>query len=268
MSNKKVNPSEDFYDFLPKAVQESTKIKTIAEKNVLASLCYQYLSHSNYAKENEGWFYCSLNEILEGCGVELAQLKRVLIKLSLQKLIERQSGTNHHCTHYRLHHKIVELLPKVEGDYAANEPLIKTANEPLVKSTVEIANEPLVAKKHNEPLDKTSIDKTSQVKTSLIVHNTTCEKEEDLEKFYEQEFSKSTDNFDVDAFYKKWKNRILDCKDSECLKTVTHEFCEEMDAHFDEVGSEKGSELKSMVFAVRQNIEYFKNKQKKQTLSN
>lgn len=217
MANKKVKPSEDFYDFLPKAVQDSTKIKTIAEKNVLATLCYQYLSHSNYAKENEGWFYCSLDEILERCGVEKAQLKRVLIKLILQRLIERQSGTKHRCTHYRLHHKIVELLPKVEGDYAANEPLIK--------STAEIANEPLVIKKHNEPLDKIRLDKTSQVKTSLIV-NDSIEKNDDLKIHFEEEFSKSSDsteNIDVEALMTEWYYKFKDCESLECFDTLKKE---------------------------------------------
>lgn len=132
--NKKVKPSEDFYDFLPVEVQESQKIKTISEKNVLATLCYQYLSHSIYARDNDGWFYCSLDDIKEGCDIERSQLKKVMLKLILQKLIERKSGTNHRCTHYRLHPKIVELLPIVEGDYVDNEPLaIKSANEPLDK---------------------------------------------------------------------------------------------------------------------------------------
>ena len=205
MANKKVKPSEDFYDFLPKAVQESTKIKTIAEKNVLATLCYQYLSHSNYAKENEGWFYCKLTELLERCGVELAQLKRVLIKLILQRLIERQSGTKHRCTHYRLHHKIVELLPNVEGDYAANEPL--------------------VIKKHNEPLDKNRLDKTSQVKTSLIV-NDSIEKNDDLKIHFEEEFSKSSDsveNIDVEALMTEWYYKFKDCESLECFDALKKE---------------------------------------------
>ena len=168
MANKKVKPSEDYYDFLPQRVQESTKIKTISEKNVLATLCYEYMSHSIYAKEHDEWFYCSLKEIMEGCGLEYSQVKKVMLKLATQKLIERKSGTNHRCTHYRLHPKIVELLPKVEGDFVDNEPLAITDNE---KST----NEPLVEKPtvetHNEPLDKIRLDESSEDEYSLIEKN-------------------------------------------------------------------------------------------------
>jgi hypothetical protein len=101
---------------------------------------------------------------MEGCGLKEAQLKRVLTKLELQTLIQRKSGTNHRCTHYKLHKGIDVLLPKVEGDYA-NEPLAiddgKNVNEPLVeKTTVETPN---------DTLDKNRLVKTSQGKTSLNV---------------------------------------------------------------------------------------------------
>ena len=152
MANKKVKPTEDYYDFLPTEVQNSTKIKTISEKNVLATLCYEYMSHSIYAKEHDEWFYCSLKEIMEGCGLEYSQVKKVMLKLATQKLVERKSGTNHRCTHYRLHPKIVELLPKVEGDFVDNEPLVE-------KPTVET---------HNEPLDKIRLDESSKDEYSLI----------------------------------------------------------------------------------------------------
>lgn len=205
MANKKVNPSEDFYDFLPKEVQESTKIKTISEKNVLATLCYQYLSHSIYAKANEGWFYCSLDDIKEGCGIERSQLKKIMLKLILQKLIERKSGTKHHCTHYRLHPKIVELLPTVEGDYSDNEPLMEN-NEPL--TTVEIPNEPLVSKSANEPLDKIRLDKSSKDLDSLIVEEDMCVAPLDED---------ATTHKDWDAIIEEWKTSIKQAKTFEEL---------------------------------------------------
>ena len=176
MANKKVKPSEDFYDFLPQRVQESTKIKTISEKNVLATLCYEYMSHSIYAKQHDGWFYCSLKEVMEGCELEYSQVKKVMLKLATQKLIERKSGTNHRCTHYKLHPKIVELLPKVEGDFIDNEPLVE-------KTTVEIPN---------EPLDKIRLDKTSQDKTSLIV-SISKGKNDDVGETLGGDFTKSSD---------------------------------------------------------------------------
>lgn len=210
MANKKVKPSEDFYDFLPKEVQESTKIKTISEKNVLATLCYQYLSHSNYAKANDDWFYCSLDEINEGCGIERSQLKKVMLKLILQKLIERRSGTKHHCTHYRLHPKIVELLPIVEGDYSDNEPLMEN-NEPLTNeplSAFEIPNEPLVSKIANEPLDKIRLDKSSKDLDSLIVEEDMCVAPLDED---------ATTHKDWDAIIEEWKTSIKQAKTFEEL---------------------------------------------------
>ena len=164
MANKAVKPSEDYMEFLPEKVQKSTKIKTLSEKNVLATLCFYRLNYSNYATTHDGWFYCSHADIMEGCGLKEAQLKRVLTKLELQTLIQRKSGTNHRCTHYKLHKGIDVLLPKVEGDYA-NEPLAiddgKNVNEPLAeKTTVETPN---------DTLDKNRLVKTSQEKTSLNV---------------------------------------------------------------------------------------------------
>ena len=212
MGNKKVKPSEDYYDFLPQRVQESTKIKTISEKNVLATLCYEHMSHSIYASEHNGWFYCSLKEIMEGCGLEYSQVKKVMLKLATQKLIERKSGTNHRCTHYRLHPKIVELLPKVEGDFVDNEPLAiigdkKSTNEPLVeKPTVEI---------HNEPLDKIRLDKSSKDLDSLIYNST---EEDDASILAKIEASSSSQKINESEFYEYWKNELTNCKSAEQLK--------------------------------------------------
>ena len=111
----------------------------------MATLCFYRLNYSNYATTHDGWFYCSHADIMEGCGLKEAQLKRVLTKLVLQKLIQRKSGTNHRCTHYKLHKGIDERLPKIEGDYA---------------------NEPLAI---DDTLDKNRLVKTSQEKTSLNV---------------------------------------------------------------------------------------------------
>jgi hypothetical protein len=185
MANKKVKPSEDFYDFLPQRVQESTKLG-ISEKNVLATLCYYRLKYSDYAKEHDGWFYTSQKELEEGTELSHAQLNRVITKLRYNKpsSIQTKSGTNHRCTHYKLHPKIDELLPKDEVNETLAVEDSKNINETLVeKTTVEI---------HNETLDKIRLDKTSQDKTSLIV-SISKEKNDDVGETLGGDFTKSSD---------------------------------------------------------------------------
>lgn len=203
--NKKVKPSEDYYDFLPEAVQNSTKIKTISEKNVLAALCFEYISHSVFANEHNGWFFCGLKEIMESAGIEFAQVKRIMTKLEIQKLIERKSGTKNYCTHYRLHPKIVELLPVIERNYD-NEPLIeahnenKTVNEPLIEnSSVEIPN---------EPLDKNRLVKISQDKTYL---NVTVNKENVSFSHFE-DVTKTHSEPNWRTVILRWEEKILKAK--------------------------------------------------------
>lgn len=153
MANKKVKPTED-YHFLPEKVQESTKLST-TEKNLLATLCFFRLNYSVYAEEHDGWFYTSQKELEEGAELSHKHLNRVLMDLILKKAVERKSGTNHRCTHYRLHPKIVELLPKVEGDFVDNDTLAE-------KTTVETAN---------DTLDKIRLDEFSKDEYSLVEEN-------------------------------------------------------------------------------------------------
>ena len=150
MANKKVKPTED-YHFLPEKVQESTKLST-TEKNLLATLCFFRLNYSVYAEEHDGWFYTSQKELEEGAELSHKHLNRVLMDLILKKAVERKSGTNHRCTHYRLHPKIVELLPKVEGDFVDNDTLAE-------KTTVETAN---------DTLDKIRLDESSKDESRAI----------------------------------------------------------------------------------------------------
>ncbi len=208
MANKKAKPCED-WEFLPQRVQESTKLD-ISEKNVVATLCFYRLNYSNYATEHNGWFYTSLNDIAEGSNMSLAQTKRVLLKLSVKKVIERKSGTNHRCTHYKLHPKIDELLPIIE----VNEPLAvnkepKTTNEPLVEKTDEI--------EVNEPLDKIREDKKRQDKSFLI---TSLSNSIENNK-YVVESGKTKEDFSIQQqfsskdFYHKWIEVFKDCKSEE-----------------------------------------------------
>lgn len=210
MANRKVKPSGD-YHFLPKRVQESTKLST-TEKNLLATLCFFRLNYSDYAEKHDGWFYTSQKELEEGTELSHKHLNRVLMDLILKKAIERKSGTNHRCTHYRLHPKIVELLPKVEGDFVDNDTLAiisdkKSTNDTLVeKTTVETVN---------DTLDKIRLDKSSKDLDSLIYNST---EEDDASILAKIEASSQRPKINESEFYEHWKNELTNCKSAEQLK--------------------------------------------------
>lgn len=145
--NKKIKECENV-EFLPEPVRDSKKLDP-AEKNVLGTLCFYYLSHSIYAAKNEGWFFKDQKTIIEESNLSEAQGKRVLLKLILKKLIERASGTNHKCTHYRLCKEIRELMP--ENPETDDVDLERFANEPLDKNR----------------LDESSKDEDSQVEKKV-----------------------------------------------------------------------------------------------------
>ena len=214
MANRKVTPNED-YNYLPKRVQESTKLSQ-GEKNVLATLCYERLSHRDYAEGHEGWFYCSQQDLIEGTMFSKAQLNRKLLDIEIKGIIQRKSGTNHRCTHYKLHPKIDELLPKIESD---------SNNETLLESHY-VVNMPLEtqAKIANETLDKIRIDKTRLEKDSLIV-SVTNKENDDFAETLEGSFSQSS--FDVDEFYKRWYVVFKECNSFEELKQAQERFKEE-----------------------------------------
>lgn len=226
MANRKVTPTEDFYRFLPKRVQESEKLELI-EKNVIATLCFFRLSFSNYAETHNDWFFVDQKQIEEGSECSHATLNRVLTMLEIKTLIQRKSGTKYRCTYYKLHPKIVELLPKIpkvdDEDFMSNETLYPSIanNETLCPSTGN--NETLYPL--NETLDKNRLDKTSQVKTSLIVNNN-IGKNDGLEILFEEEFSKSSDeheSVDVEALLTEWYLKFKECKSIECLEVLKDE---------------------------------------------
>lgn len=131
--NKKIKECENV-EFLPEQVRNSKKLDT-AEKNVLGTLCFYYLSHSIYAAKNDGWFFRDQKSIIEESNLSDAQGKRVLLKLVMKRLIERASGTNHKCTHYRLCKEIRELMP--ENPETDDVDLEGFANEPLEKNRLD-----------------------------------------------------------------------------------------------------------------------------------
>lgn len=110
--NKRIKECENF-GFLPIEYREREDLN-LTEKNVLATLCYFYLRHSDYVAEHDGWFFKSGEELGVESGIDERTVYRTLVKLELKGLVKRKSGTNKKCTHYKLNPKITELLPKNE----------------------------------------------------------------------------------------------------------------------------------------------------------
>ena len=211
MANKKVKPTEDYYDFLPPKLQESTKL-TISEKNVLAALCYLYQSHSIYAEKHDGWFFTKQQILEKESELEHAQLNRNLLKLILKKAVERKSGTNHKCSHYRLHHKIVELLPKNEGDFELEE----TANDTL---DIDI---------------DVDIDKTRYSLGYISTNNKV------VENGKKNNFFPIQQQFSVKEFYNEGVKKLESCKTELQAKETFHELKVEITQHSNDFKTKEG----------------------------
>lgn len=204
MANRKVKPTEDYYDFLPQRLQESTKLDQ-SEKNVLATLCYCRLNYSIYAEEHDGWFYTSQKDIEEGSRLSHMQANRILLKLEVKKIIERKSGTNHRCTHYRLHPKIVELLPIIEH---ANDTLVvteqpKVDNDTLVTKTRQI--------EANGTLDKIRLDESRKDESRIVEVNVVSHAPFDDGAVQQKK--------DWDILIEEWKHSI---KNAKCLNDLVN----------------------------------------------
>lgn len=198
MAKKTIKECENI-EFLPPKFQE--ELKEQSDKNILSTLCCDRLRFSDYAKTNGGFFFTSLKELAEESLVDESTVKRRLALLQMKKYIDRKSGTNHQCTHYKLSKEIEQLLGIEDDEYFANEPLDKIRE------------------------DKNRLDKTSQVKTSLIVNNN-IEKNDDLKIHFEEEFSKSSDNvenLDVEALMTEWYYKFKDCESLECFDALKKE---------------------------------------------
>ena len=139
MANKKIKECENI-EFLPPKFQE--ELKEQSDKNILSTLCYNRLRFSDYAKAHCGFFFTSLEELAKESLVDVSTVKRRLALMQMKKYIERKSGTNHQCTHYKLSKEIEQLLGIEDDEYPANEPLDKIRQ------------------------DKTSLDKLSLEQTS------------------------------------------------------------------------------------------------------
>lgn len=167
MANKKVKECENI-EFLPPKFQE--ELKEQSDKNILATLCYNRFRFSDYAKAHGGFFFAPLEEIAKESLVDDSTVKRRLALLQMKKHIERKSGTNHQCTHYRLSKEIEQLLGIEEEENSANAPLDKIREDKtsLDKlSLEEIRTEKTRLEETRQDKTETRTEKTRQDKTRL-----------------------------------------------------------------------------------------------------
>ena len=109
--------------------------------------------------------------------------------MQMKKYIDRKSGTNHQCTHYKLSKEIEELLGIEEEENSANEPLDKISK------------------------DKLSLDKKSSVKLSLDETSQVESRQDNLRIEKEKMSLNSTENntFTIETFQKEVEP-LLECK--------------------------------------------------------
>ena len=182
--NKKIKECENI-EFLPQKFQE--ELKEQSDKNILATLCYCRFRFSDYALANNGFFFTSLEELAKESLVDVSTVKRRLALMQMKKYIERKSGTNHQCTHYRLSKEIEQLLGIEEDEYPANEPLDKIRQ------------------------DKTSLDKKSSVKLSLDETSQVESRQDNLRIEKEKMSLNSNKTFTIETFQKEVEP-LLECK--------------------------------------------------------
>ena len=196
MAKKTIKECENI-EFLPQKIKK--ELKEQSDKNILSTLCCDRFSFSDYAKANGGFFFTSLKELAKESLVDESTVKRRLALLQMKKYIERKSGTNHQCTHYKLSKEIEQLLGIEDDEYLANEPLDKIREDKTRKE--EISTEKLST-------EQTSTDKLSTVESSTDKQTTvhTTESTHDIEEFHE------------DVFLNYWKEEFKKCDNKEALK--------------------------------------------------
>ena len=184
--NKKIKECENI-EFLPQKFQE--ELKEQSDKNILATLCYFRFRFSDYALANNGFFFTSLEELSKESLVDVSTVKRRLALMQMKKYIERKSGKNHQCTHYKLSKEIEELLGIEEEENSANEPLDKIRQ------------------------DKLSLDKKSSVKLSLDETSQVESRQDNLRIEKEKISLNSIENkaFTIETFQNEVKP-LLECK--------------------------------------------------------
>ena len=182
--NKKIKECENI-EFLPQKLQE--ELKEQSDKNILATLCYCRFRFSDYALANNGFFFTSLEELSKESLVDVSTVKRRLALMQMKKYIERKSGTNHQCTHYKLSKEIEELLGIEEDENSANEPLDKISK------------------------DKLSLDKKSSVKLSIDETSQVESRQDNLRIEKEKMSLNSNKTFTIETFQKDVEP-LLECK--------------------------------------------------------
>lgn len=151
MANKKTKECENI-EFLPQKFQE--ELKEQSDKNILSTLCYNRFRFSDYAKAHGGFFFTSLEELAKESLVDVSTVKRRLALLQMKKHIERKSGTNHQCTHYKLSKGIEELLGIEEEENSANEPLDKIRQDKTSLDKLSLEQ----TRKDESSIEQTSTD--------------------------------------------------------------------------------------------------------------
>lgn len=182
--NKKIKECENI-EFLPQKFQK--ELKEQSDKNILATLCYFRFRFSDYALANNGFFFTSLEELAKESLVDVSTVKRRVALMQMKKYIERKSGTNHQCTHYKLSKEIEELLGIEEDENSANEPLDKIRQD---KTSLD-----------NKSLVKLSLDETSQVES----------RQDDLRIEKEKMSLNTNKTFTIETFQKEVEP-LLECK--------------------------------------------------------
>lgn len=184
--NKKIKECENI-EFLPQKFQD--ELKEQSDKNILSTLCYFRFRFSDYALANNGFFFTSLEELSKESLVDVSTVKRRLALMQMKKYIERKSGTNHQCTHYKLSKEIEELLGIEEEENSANEPLDKISK------------------------DKLSLDKKSSVKLSLDETSQVESRQDNLRIEKEKMSLNSIENntFTIQTFQNEVEP-LLECK--------------------------------------------------------
>lgn len=155
MANKKIKECENI-EFLPQKFQE--ELKEQSDKNILSTLCYNRFRFSDYAKAHGGFFFTSLEELAKESFVDDSTVKRRLALMQMKKYIERKSGTNHQCTHYKLSKEIEQLLGIEDDEYPANEPLDKIRQDKTSLDKLSLEQ----TRKDESSIEQTSTDNLSE----------------------------------------------------------------------------------------------------------
>lgn len=209
MANKKVKECENI-EFLPPKFQE--ELKEQSDKNILATLCYNRFRFSDYAKSHSGFFFAPLEEIAKDSLVDDSTVKRRLALLQMKKHIERKSGTNHQCTHYKLSKEIEQLLGLEEEENSANAPLDKIRQD---KTSLDKLRK-----------DKTSLEKTRQDKTR------TEETRREETRLEETKSNTNTSTCDYEAFKTNVLTEFEKCNTEEDLIVTKTELTSNLNSKY------------------------------------